>query len=100
MAYADDLRYCRLRFRRQFTTAGVLDLSALTTAANALDTIVQEEVLLIGNTFEGGGAQGQAKFSKLAAATVLEELILEADPTLPREVSQTQATFRPASTDC
>lgn len=96
MAYADDLRYCRLRFRRQFTTDGALDLGALTTAANALDAIVQQEVMIVGQTFEGGSATGQAKFSKLAAATVLEELILEASPDLPREVSQTQATFRSA----
>ncbi len=102
--FADSLRYARLWLRRQCTveTDGVraLSLARITAMADQAAAQAQEEVLIISNTFEGGGGQGQAKFDKLAFATACEELILEADTAAPREVTQTQATFRaePATT--
>lgn len=92
--FAASKRLAELYFRRKCSVDGVLSAQLLTSYADQVAACAQEEVLIIGNTFEGGSAQGQAKFDKIAAATALEELLLEADPTLARAVTQTQATFR------
>lgn len=106
--FGTDLRLARLYFRRvctiSVTTDGVttreLSLQRLTAYSAQVMACAMEEVLITSTTFEGGSAQGQAKFDKRAAALALEELILEADTAAPREVTQTQATFRGTTTDC
>lgn len=93
--FGTDLRLARLYFRRKCTVDGALVLARLTAYSDQVMACAMEEVLITSTTFEGGSAQGQAKFDKRAAAIALEELIIEADTTMPREVTQTQAVFRP-----
>ena len=90
---ADSLRLSRLWLRRQCTVAGVLVSARVRAYADQAVACAMEEVLVTSSTFEGGSAQGQAKFDKVAFAIACEELILEADSTAPREVTQTQAVF-------
>lgn len=100
--FGTDLRLARLYFRRVCTVSVTVD--SVTTRELSLERLrayseqvmgcAMEEVLVLSSSFEGGSAQGQAKFDKRAAAIALEELLLEADPDQPREVTQTQAAFQ------
>lgn len=92
------LDYARRYFRRICSSNGVLSLSLLRTHADAVAQCAMEEVLITSQAFEGGTASGVAKFPKYLAGLVLEELILEADTSLPRETDRTVAVFRTGTT--
>lgn len=92
--FGSNLRYALMYLRRKYTVSGVLNLASLNALADQVASSAQEEVIITATTFEGGSHQAQLKFDKLALATAIEQLIQEADPTLPREGDQSVATFR------
>ena len=77
--FGTDLRLARLYFRRVCTVSVTVD--SVTTRELSLERLrayseqvmgcAMEEVLVLSSSFEGGSAQGQAKFDKRAAAIAL-----------------------------
>ena len=88
------LLLARRYYRRLCTVSGALDLARLRSLADEAAGTAFEETLITSNTFEGGSAQSVLKFPAAIRLLALEDLIAEADTSLPREVTSTQATFR------
>lgn len=96
--FGTDYRLAKLHYRRVCTVDGALVVARIQAEIDKLGGRHFEETLVTGHSFEGGSGQAQQKFDIKAAALVLEELMLEADTSIPREVTQTQATFRTSTT--
>lgn len=56
------------------------DVPGLKTLADRIAESAVRAVTITGQTFEGGSAQGQITFEKLAYLNAVEQLILELDP--------------------
>ena len=73
--------------RRKYAT----NVEGLKTLADRIAESAVKSVTITGQTFEGGSAQGQITFEKLAYLSAVEQLILELDPdntpTAPAAVS-------------
>lgn len=83
MASAQDLITVKQYIRRNWSVA------KMKAEADKVFECATEEVTITSTGFEGGTTGGQMNFRKMTLLQALEELIMELDPSAPREGSGT-----------
>lgn len=76
--------------RRKF--AG--NLPALRALADQCATSVDDQIVIVGQAFEGGSHSGQVILPRAVALNLVESLLIDLDPTSPRPCTSSVAYFR------